>query len=247
MAWLARQRSLTVATPRPCVQQSQPLGKKEDRGSIVEKPVGGGVSKSTLAEAISAFGADAKAKLSNSAASGQPEDQLRTPLVNLFDQFAELTGKSGHVTLVGESTLAGAQTRPDFAVTVGAGKAKALIGFIEVKAPGKGADPRKFKDPHDKGQWAKLKALPNLLYTDGEAFSLWRDGEPVGLVRLSGDIASTGSKLTAPPELLPLIEDFLSWQPIPPRNAHQLALTAARLCRFLRDEVLEQMEPQDSA
>jgi hypothetical protein len=201
----------------------------------------------TLAEAISEFGTDAKAKLANPAATGQPEDQLRTPLVNLFDHFADLIGKSGHVTLVGESTLAGAQTRPDFAVTIGAGKAKALIGFIEVKAPGKGADPRKFKDPHDKGQWAKLKALPNLLYTDGEAFSLWRDGEPVGVVRLSGDIASTGSRLTAPAELLPLIEDFLSWQPIPPRNAHQLAATAARLCRFLRDEVLEQMEPQDSA
>jgi len=229
------------------VQQSQPLGKKEDRGSLVEKPVGGGVSKLTLAEAISAFGKDAKAKLSNPAATGQPEDQLRTPLVNLFDDFAGLTGKLGHVTLVGETTLAGAQTRPDFAVTVGAGKAKALIGFIEVKAPGKGADPRKFKDPHDKGQWAKLKALPNLLYTDGQSFSLWRDGETAGIVRLAGDIESSGTKLTAPSELLPLIEDFLSWQPIPPRNAHQLAMTSARLCRFLRDEVLEQMEPQDSA
>lgn len=209
--------------------------------------MGGAVSKVTLAEAISEFGAEAKAKLSNPAATGQPEDQLRTPLVNLFDHLAYLTGKGGHVTLVGESTLAGAQTRPDFAVTVGAGKAKALIGFIEVKAPGKGADPRKFKDPHDKGQWAKLKALPNLLYTDGEAFSLWRDGEAAGMVRLDGDIGSSGAKLGAPAELLPLIEDFLSWQPIPPRNAHQLAVTAARLCRFLRDEVLEQMEPDDSA
>jgi hypothetical protein len=209
--------------------------------------VGGAVSKVTLAEAISRFGADAKAKLSNPAATGQPEDQLRTPLVNLFDDFAKLTGKTGMVTLVGESTLAGAQTRPDFAVTVGAGKAKALIGFIEVKAPGKGADPRRFKDPHDKGQWAKLKALPNLLYTDGEAFSLWRDGEPIGIVRFDGEIASAGNKLSAPFELLPLIEDFLSWQPIPPKNAHQLAVTSARLCRFLRDEVLEQMAPDDSA
>lgn len=135
------------------------------------------MSKLTLAGAISAFGAAAKAKLTNPAATGQPEDQLRTPLVNLFEDFAELTGKSGNVILVGETSLAGAQTRPDFAVTVGAGKAKALIGFIEVKAPGKGSDPRKFKDPHDKGQWAKLKALPNLLYTDGQSFSLWRDSE----------------------------------------------------------------------
>jgi len=209
--------------------------------------VGGSVSNFSLAEAIATFGAATKASLSNSAASGHPEDQLRTPLVNLFDRFAELTGKAGHVTLVGESTLAGAQTRPDFAVTVGVSKAKALIGFIEVKAPGKGADPRRFKDPHDKAQWGKLKALPNLLYTDGQSFSLWRDGEPAGLIRLDGDVETSGDKLAAPKELLPLIEDFLSWRPIPPRNAHQLAVTAARLCRFLRDEVLEQMEPEDSA
>jgi len=209
--------------------------------------VGGGVSKLTLADAISGFGADAKAKLSNSAATGQPEDQLRAPLEKLFEALAELTGKAGMVTLVGETTLAGMQTRPDYSITVGTSAAKALIGFIEVKAPGKGADPRKFKDPHDKRQWAKLKALPNLLYTDGNAFSLWRDGDPVGIVKLEGDIESSGSKLAAPSELLPLIEDFLSWQPIPPKNAHQLAMTSARLCRFLRDEVLEQMEPEDSA
>ena len=35
------------------------------------------------------------------------------------------------------------------------------IGFIEVKAPGKGADPRRFTDDHDKRQWAKLKTLPS--------------------------------------------------------------------------------------
>ena len=42
------------------------------------------------------------------------------------------------------------------------------------KAPGKGADPRKFKDVHDRAQWDKLHSLPNLMYTDGNAFSLWR-------------------------------------------------------------------------
>ena len=67
------------------------------------------------------------------------------------------------VELVGETTLAELKTRPDFAVTVG----NALVGFIEIKAPGKGADPRHFSDPHDKEQWDKLKSLPNLIYTDG--------------------------------------------------------------------------------
>lgn len=205
-------------------------------------PVGGAVSKLTLAEAISAFGKDAKAKLSNPAATGQPEDQLRKPLENLFEALAELTGKIGMVTLVGETSLAGMQTRPDYSVTIGTGKAKALVGFVEVKAPGKGCDPRKFKDSHDKEQWAKLKALPNLLYTDGNGFSLWQDGELISLVQLGGDIESDGAKLSAPAALLPLIESFLSWSPIPPKSAHDLAVTSARLCRFLRDEVLEQVE-----
>lgn len=210
-------------------------------------PVGGGVSKLTLAEAISAFGKDAKAKLSNSAATGQPEGQLRAPLETLFAAFAELIGKSGMVTLVDETPLAGMQTRPDYSVTIGTGKAKTLVGFIEVKAPGKGADPRKFKDPHDKTQWGKLKALPNLLYTDGNGFSLWQDGELISHLRLEGDIETDGGHLSAPPTLLPLIESFLGWNPIAPKNAHALAVMSARLCRFLRDEVLEQMAPEDSA
>lgn len=210
--------------------------------------MGGDVSKLTLAEAICTFGADAKRKLTDPLISGQPEDQLRKPLEDLFEALAQLTGKApGSVTLVGETSLAGMQTRPDFAVTIGPGKAKALAGFIEVKAPGKGADPRKFKDEHDKAQWAKLKALPNLLYTDGNGFSLWRGGEIVGeVVGLEGDIETSGDKLTAPATLLPLIEDFLGWQPIPPKSAPELAVTAARLCRFLRDEVLEQVEQGNS-
>jgi len=142
------------------------------------------------------------------------------------------------VQLVGETTLSELKTRPDFAVTVG----KALVGFVEVKAPGKGADPRKFNDPHDKDQWDKLKSLPNLIYTDGNAFSLWRDGKAEGaIVHLEGDIESAGAKLDAPTTLLPLISDFLRWAPIPPKNAKQLAQVSARLCRLLRDEVIEQM------
>ena len=119
--------------------------------------------------------------------------------------------------------------------------ANALVGFIEVKAPGKGSDPRRFKDQHDKAQWEKLRSLPNLLYTDGESFGLWRDGEPAGLVRLEGDIQTAGAKLSAPAALLPLIRDFLGWQPIPPRSPRDLAEITARLCRLLRDEVTEEL------
>lgn len=189
---------------------------------------------------VSAFGAAAKRKLANVAASGGPEEQLRTPLEALVHDLAELSGiPRAAVTLVGESTLSHLSSRPDYAATVH----NALIGFIEIKAPGKGADPRRFTDDHDKKQWAKLKQLPNLLYTDGNSFSLWRDGELQGkIVLLDGNVETSGNKLAAPPTLLPLLSDFLHWQPIPPRSPKQLAETSARLCRLLRDEVTEELE-----
>ncbi len=194
----------------------------------------------TFADAISEFGAALKSKLSNPAIVGSPEDQLRGPLENLFAEIAILIGPSAKpLHLVGETTKSDLKIRPDYAVTV----KNALAGFIELKAPGKGADPRKFKDEHDKAQWEKLKSLPNLLYTDGNAFSLWRDGKLEGaIVLLDGDVETAGAKLKAPDTLLPLLSNFIQWNPIPPKSAKALAEVSARLCRFLRAEVLEQME-----
>ena len=188
---------------------------------------------------IATFGSEAKAKLANLAASGEPEDQLRAPLERLVINIGEICGlPSNAVTAVGESSLSELKTRPDYAITVH----NTLVGFIEVKAPGKGADPRRFRVRHDKEQWGKLQSLPNLLYTDGNQFSLWRGGQLIGsLVRLIGDIETSGADLEAPPSLLSLFEDFLQWEPIPPRDAKQLAELSARLCRLLREEVTEQL------
>lgn len=195
--------------------------------------------KVTLESAISAFGIAAAKKFKNPSATGQPEDQLRAPFEMLLADLAELAGISrNQLTAVGESTLSALQTRPDYAVTV----KNALVGFVEIKAPGKGADPRKFKDAHDKGQWERLRSLPNLIYTDGNAFSLWQDGELVdSIVILQGDVESSGSKLQPAPGLVGLFTNFLRWEPIPPNNAKDLAQITARLCRLLRDEVTEQL------
>jgi hypothetical protein len=155
----------------------------------------------------------------------------------LFEDLGKVEGISD-VSLVGETTLSELKTRPDFAVTVG----NVLVGFVEAKAPGKGADPRRFDDAHDKDQWAKLKSLPNLIYTDGNSFGLWRDGKIEGtVVHLDGNVETSGAKLSAPTAFASLINDFLRWAPIPPKSAKQLAEVSARLCRLLRDEVIEQM------
>jgi hypothetical protein len=86
-----------------------------------------------LKAAISQFGADAKAKLANPGATGEPEDQLRAPLERLFADLAAICGfKRESLTAVGESSLSTLKTRPDYAITL----RNVLVGFVEVKAPG---------------------------------------------------------------------------------------------------------------
>jgi hypothetical protein len=174
-----------------------------------------------LRAAISAFGVEARAKLVNPGAIGEPEEQIRAPLERLIADLGELCGLPRKaITAVGESSLSELKTRPDYAITV----RNVLVGFIEVKAPGKGADPRRFKASHDREQWAKLRSLPNLIYTDGNEFSLWRFGEQEGsILRLIGDVETSGAMLEAPPGLQSLFEDFFQWTPIAPRDAKQLA------------------------
>ena len=204
---------------------------KQSRGSNLDK---------TFEQAISDFGSKAKAKLKNAGIAGAPEDQLRSPLEGLISDIAALSGfPAGQVVAVGETSLSDLKTRPDYAITL----KSALVGFIEVKAPGKGADPRRFTDKHGQEQWEKLKTLPNLIYTDGNAFSLWRNGEIEGkVIALDGDISSSGDKLTSPTNLQGMFTNFFQWHPIPPRSASQLATLTAQLCRLLREEVTEQLE-----
>ncbi|MEU1605810.1 type ISP restriction/modification enzyme [Micromonospora matsumotoense] len=200
-----------------------------------------GLQDQELAGIVSRYGRSAREKLAAAAVRGEPEDQLRNPTERLIKELAELCQLDvAKLVVVGESSLSDLKTRPDFAVSYRDG----LIGFLELKAPGKGADPRRFKG-HDRDQWRKLQALPNLIYSDGNSFSLWRSGELMSIVHLDGDITSSGAALGAPPLLLALFHDFFSWSPIPPRNVAQLAEVSARLCRLLRAEVTEQLDSGD--
>jgi alkylated DNA nucleotide flippase Atl1 len=44
---------------------------------------------------------------------------------------------------------------------------RALVGFVELKAPGRGVDTTLYKG-HDHQQWERLACLPNVLYSDGQ-------------------------------------------------------------------------------
>ncbi|MEV6031528.1 type ISP restriction/modification enzyme [Nonomuraea sp. NPDC052116] len=184
------------------------------------------------AQAVARFGESAAVKLKGG---GQQEDQLRAPLERLFEHMAAALGVS--VTMIGEMSLATLGVRPDYAVDV----AGARVGYVELKAPGRGVPTTWTPNKHEKNQWEKLRLLPNVLYTDGALWALYRDGELVGQVaRMNGDVRKAGSKLTPlDGEFARVISDFLLWKPNPPRNLRQLVRAVAGLCKLLRTEVAE--------
>ncbi|WP_433674225.1 type ISP restriction/modification enzyme [Microbacterium gorillae] len=188
---------------------------------------------STFRESVSALGAGLKAKLAVHAVSGEPEEQLRPPIEAFLTASAAALGFGG-VAVVGEVKMPEVASRPDFAVDL----AGLLVGFVEVKALGKGADPRRFKAKHDVDQFERLRLLPNVLYTDGQQWSLWQNGERIdSVLTLDDDVETAGASLTAPVGLESLLYKFFSWAPIAPKSASELASASARLCRFLREDV----------
>ncbi len=130
--------------------------------------------------------------------------------------------------------------RPDYAITVDG----VLTGYVELKAPGKNIDPASFtKKSHEYRQWQRLRNLPNLLYTNGTEWRLYRYGEPVltstgyDAVHMHGSFSGHGT-LSAPDALATVFLNFLRWVPAPIKSADQLVETLAPLAALLREEML---------
>ena len=136
---------------------------------------------------------------------------------------------------------------------IGVEVAKALCGFVELKAPGHGAGTRDFKG-RDKEQWRKFRALPNILYTDTVEWALYRTGaqteqdkKPI-LICLDGIMERGAAALDDDTlaALHTLLLNFLSWEPIVPHEPRKLAETLAPLCRLLRADVFAAVEREGS-
>lgn len=185
-------------------------------------------------EAFTRFAEEVKQKLS-SAVSGEPEDQLRSPFEQLVKAMAAMGGHQATVT--GEVSLGAGLGRPDYGIAIDG----VLTGYAELKAPGKGADGRFFKG-HDKAQFEKFKAIPNLLYTDGNHWVLYRDGEQCDSARFSHDLEKKGQLAVDAVDVQALgrvFQQFLFWEPQLSGNFKEVAAALAPLCRYLRDDVLE--------
>jgi hypothetical protein len=70
---------------------------------------------------------------------------------------------------------------------------RTINGYIEVKAPGHVLDPAKFSG-HARQQWERQRDLPNLVYTNGTHWRMYRDGALLAgpVVLDGGDLAKAG-------------------------------------------------------
>ncbi len=166
----------------------------------------------------------------------QPEDQLKAPVMGLMAAAGTAAGLE--VLSRTEVRVAGIGGRPDLGVDV----AKALTGNVELKAPGKGARPDRFKDKRSRDQFVVFSDLPNLIYTDGQQWALYTYGRLVGnVVTLAGDPTRDGAGGVEEADaeaLLDMLGKFLSWQPVVPSSPRALAGLLAPVTRRLRDEVI---------
>jgi hypothetical protein len=200
--------------------------------------------------AVEAFLADLRERLRYADAESR-EALLVEPLRVLVRAVAQSRRRPG-VDIRGQIDEPGIG-RPDFSVKDG----PTLIGHIETKAPGLGSDPALFRDRHDRAQWKRYQNLPNLLYTDGLSFALFRSGvlDQVGAgqparVQFGIDLSGHGVT-TVSDEEVRILDDILlsliTWTPLSPRSLSNLADRLAPLCAILRDAVLEGIEVPGSA
>ncbi|MDE0157889.1 MAG: N-6 DNA methylase [Gammaproteobacteria bacterium] len=180
---------------------------------------------------------------------GEPEDQLRAPFEGLMSSTGSILG--WNVVPTGEVHLPNRLGKPDYGIH----RNNLLAGYAELKAPGASADAKQFKG-HDREQFKRFSSIPNILYTDGNEWSLYRNGERVDtIIRLSGDVSSDGKDavtLQDAQALISLLRDFLLWEPIIPTDKKGkidlkgFARFLAPLCRMLRDDVSDVLKDTGS-
>ncbi|WP_404434200.1 N-6 DNA methylase [Microbacterium lacus] len=129
------------------------------------------------------------------------------------------------------------RVRPDYGVSVN----QIVMGYVEVKAPGKSIKPESFSG-HNLEQWERQKDLPNLIYTNGTDWRLYVDGNlrietslsPNPLLEIRGNLRSN-------PDFEILLRLFLEWKVVPITSVQALVRAIAPLTRLLRGEVLDQL------
>ena len=201
----------------------------------------------SIHSALQDFAASVTAKMTQ-VTLGEPEEQLRGPFETFMDEVGRAFG--WNVVCTGETPLPDRLGRPDYAVH----RNQLLVGYVELKAPGVGVTAARFRG-HNRNQFKRFSAIPNILYTDGNEWGLYRDSKQVRSCRLSGDVAADGKKAAVTQDahdVEDLLRDFFSWNPSIPVNRNgkidlnRFAELLAPLCRMLRDDVMDALKDPNS-
>src|SRR4051812_23986926 len=166
----------------------------------------------------------------------------------LVDELLSLLPSGSGITTVPEYAKADIG-RPDIAL-VRAGQLPRA--FIELKAPAKALDPSRWKDPHDKRQFARFRELPTWSLSNFTAIQLYRRDEIVTAARVVPEAAldptTSDTKAAAlisahdHDALLHVLGQLAIAQPPSPANAPQLAEYLAHGARLVRESVLEELQ-----
>jgi hypothetical protein len=188
-----------------------------------------------VAAALTTFSRSVGRKLGRG---GDPEDQLRGPLEILLHGVASTLGLGA--VAYGEVQLREIRARPDYAVDIGGiGSRGARVGYVEIKAPGRGIPPDWRPNAHERTQADKLAQLPNVLYTNGKQWAHLSYGRLVApAVTLAGSLTNPSDPLrTDDGAFEAVLGRFLLWEPERPRSLAELIRVVAGLCWLLREEV----------
>lgn len=201
--------------------------------------------------ALQNYAASLHASYSATGVAAGPEEQLKAPVKALLEACAHLAPsaarKAPHVLALLEARVTGTG-RPDVAVQLD----RQTNGYIELKAPDKPADPIKLTLKHDKEQWKKFQLMPNIIYSNGLEWRLYRyDGSKPELIKVVklGDYIKDGAAAVTDADvdaLTSLLQTFYTWKVITPTTPEGLAKLLAPLANLFRKEVSEALTVKGS-
>ncbi len=160
----------------------------------------------------------------------------------LLEAFAESSGHAkAHVTVLPKKTEAG---NPDFRVWDGK---QHIVGYVEAKAPTQ----ENLEVIETSDQLKRyLHTFPNLILTNFFQFRLYRDGELIDSVQIAKPF--TVYKLKSLPqvekekEFLNLMEKFFAFSLPKTYSAKSLAVELAKRTRFLKEQIVEELQREES-
>lgn len=206
----------------------QSFGAAASRQVEIEPESSGGLSCAPMLDVYDAY-LDTITDLSSKA--DVTEADLSAPTQQLLG-FVDVPVSVRPEQTIADTTDDRRSKRPDFEVRTS--DDSRVIGYVELKHPNKASDPRRLSSPHDTAQWNSFRALPNVVYSNGQTATLWRDGTLTG-----------SASMTDRPGWLELWSEFCSYTPQIDSAPSALAATMGRRVSLLRDSVTDALTARD--